>query len=122
MKGIKTLVVLVVLAFAVLAGWKAGSYEVANLEFQGDMADLSTQNNGYSRYAVHRSDEDFRKAVILDAREHDIALQPSQVTVRRMGPETNPTMYLAAEYSVPVDVLGYTFTMHFNPTSEEKLF
>ncbi len=123
MKRIKTLLIISVLALAALAGWKVGACELANVELQEDMLDLATGVGGYSKYATApRSDDDFRDAVIRDAREHDIQLQPSQVTVRRTGSGQNAPLYLAADYQVPVDVLGYAFVLHFNPSSEQKVF
>lgn len=122
MKRIKNLLLIAVLAFAVLGGWRAGSCELADLELQEDMLDLATQTGSY-RYATGpRSDEDYREAVIRDAREHDIQLEPSQVTVRRTGSGTTSRMYLAADYTEPVTLAGHSFTLHFTPTSEKKLF
>jgi hypothetical protein len=122
MKRIKTLLVLAILVFSVVAGWKAGSCEVEYMALQADMLDLSKSVNSYSNYSTPRSDDDFRQAVIRKAQDHDILLEPSEVTVRRNGSGATSTMYLAADYSVPVDVLGYSFVMHFTPTSEKKLF
>ncbi|HVP43387.1 MAG TPA: hypothetical protein VMS96_08130 [Terriglobales bacterium] len=125
MKRIKTLVVVAVLAFAALAGWKVGTCELANMELQEDMLNLASGVGGsYAKYNSPHTDEDFREAVIRDAREHDIRLQPSQVTVRHTGSGSgqDSTLYLAADYRVPVDVLGYSFVMHFTPTSEKRLF
>ncbi len=122
MKRIKTLAVLAVLAFAVLAGWDAGSCELAKMELQQDMLDLSKGVNSYSNTSVPLDDEGYRQAVIRKAQDHDIRLDPSEVTVRRSGNGPTSTIYLAADYTVPVDVLGYSFVLHFTPTSEKKLF
>lgn len=118
MKRMKNLLVIVFLAVAVLAGWKTGSCELANMELQEDMLDLSSQNGGYSKYPTVRSEQDFRDAVIRKAQDHDIQLEPSEVTVRRADSGSN--MYLAADYTVPVDVLGYSFTLHFTPNSTSR--
>ena len=73
MKRIKTLLVIAVLAFAILGGWKAGSCELANIELQEDMLDLASQAGSYSRFATGpRSDDDYREAVVRDALNHDI--------------------------------------------------
>ncbi len=122
MKRIKKLLVLAVLAFAVLAGWDAGSCELAKMELQQDMLDLSKGVNNYSNYSAPLDDQGLRDAVIRKAQEHDIRLDPSEVTVRRSGEGSSTRVYLAADYTVPVDVLGYSFQLHFTPTSDKRLF
>lgn len=121
MRRIKTIAVLAALLFGVMAGWKTGWYEVANLELQEDMRDLAT-DAGF-RYVVSRSDDDLRNAVITKARGYDIDLKQSQVTVRHRTSGNTSTIYLAADYSEAVNLPGgYTFTLHFTPSSERKLF
>ncbi len=122
MKRIKKLLVLAALAFAVLAGWDAGSCELAKMELQQDMLDLSKGVNAYSNTAVPLDDEGFRQAVIRKAQDHDIRLDPSEVVVRRSGDGSSTRVYLAADYTVPVNVLGYSFQLHFTPTSDKRLF
>ena len=122
MRRIKRLLVLAVLGFAGGAGWDAGSCELAKMELQQDMLDLSKGANSYSNYTAPRSDEDLREAVIRKAQDHDIQLDPSEVTVRRSGNGATSAIYLAADYTVPVDVLGYSFTLHFTPSSDKRLF
>ncbi len=122
MKRIKKLLMLAVLVFAVAAGWDAASCELAKMELQQDMLDLSKGVNSYSNTAVPLDDEGFRQAVIRKAQDHDIRLQPSEVTVRRSGEGSSTRVYLAADYTVPVDVLGYSFQLHFTPTSDKMLF
>ncbi len=122
MRRIKKLLVLAVLAFAVVAGWDAGSCELAKMELQQDMLDLSKGVNNYSNYSAPLTDDGLREAVIRKAQDHDIRLQPSEVTVRRTGNGVNSTVYLAADYTVPVDVLGYSFELHFTPSSDKRLF
>ncbi len=122
MRRIKRLLVLAVLGFALVAGWDAGSCELAKMELQQDMLDLSKGVNSYSNYSAPLSDEGLREAVIRKAHEHDIRLQPSEVTVRRNGDGSSARVYLAADYTVPVDVLGYSFQLHFTPTSDRRLF
>lgn len=119
MKRIKRLLMIAVLAFGAIVGFKAGSYELAYMEFQEDLRDLS-QPSAYSKYPTVRSEQDYRDAVMRRAQDHDIQLDPSAVTVQRAGSGPNSGMYLAADYSETVDVLGYSFTMHFTPSSKNK--
>lgn len=119
MKRIKSMMVIAALALAALAGWQAGSSEVANMELQEDMHDLASQVTTYNKYSVARSDDDYREAVIRRAENYDIQLKPSQVTVQHRG---DGLMYLAADYRVPVTLPGYSFVLHFTPSSAKKVF
>lgn len=122
MKRIKNMVMAAALVLGVVAGWQAGSSELANMELQEDLRDLASPVGAYTKYAVARSDEDLREAVIRKAEDHDIALKPNQVTVQRRSDGTNSTMYLAADYQVPVTVPGFSFVLHFTPSSTNKMF
>ncbi len=121
MKRLKTFVVLAALTFGVLAGWKVGWYEVANLELQQDMHDIATET-GF-KYSISRSDDDLRNAVISRARGYDIMLKESQVTVQHRSSGNITGIYLAADYSEPVNLPGgYTFVLHFTPSSAKSTF
>lgn len=110
------------LVLAILAGWKVGASMVANLELQEDMHDLVSQTGNYVRYTPPKSDDEFRDAVIRKAKEHDIDLGPNQVTVQHPGSGANATTYLAADYSVPVNLPRYTLVLHFTPSSAKSAF
>lgn len=116
MKRLKTIFVLAVLVFAILGGWRVGSSEVSNLQFQEDLHDLASQRSFRFGNTPPKSEDELREAVISKARQYDINLTPEQVTVR-----TSPT-YLAAEYSVPVNLPRVSFTLHFTPSSEKTTF
>ncbi len=120
MPRIKVIVVLAVLALGVLAGWQVGQNEVQNLLLQGDMHDLASQVGAGATYSSPKSDEDFRAAVIKKAQEHGITLLPKQVTVTRPDQGGNTPMYLAADYSVTVNLPRYSFEMHFTPSSTKS--
>ena len=121
MKRVRNLAVVAALTFGVLAGWKVGWYEVANQELQQDMHDLAT-DTGF-QYAIKRSDDDLRNIVISKAHGYDIELKESQVTVQHKGSGDVSTVYLAADYSEPVNLPGgYTFVLHFTPSSTKSTF
>jgi len=121
MRKIKAILIIAVLGFAALAGWRVGYSEVANLELQEDLHDMANQSSfRFGNVASTRSDDDYREAVVRKASEYDITLKPSQVTVRR--PDTGTTLYLAADYSVPVNLPRYSFVLHFSPASDKKAF
>jgi hypothetical protein len=67
-----------------------------------------------------RSEEDIRNVVIKHARDYDIELTPKQVRVVRNGGFGNGTLTIEADYSVPVDFPGYSTTLEFHPSSNNK--
>jgi hypothetical protein len=67
-----------------------------------------------------RSEDDIREAVIKQARNYDIALTPKQVHVSRVGGFGNGSLTIEADYSVPVDLPGYSTTLEFHPSSKNK--
>jgi|SRR5579864_3459948 len=107
-----------VIAFMVIAGAKVIPPELANYSFQDDLRQIAVTGGANPS----KTDEDLRNVVLIKAREHEIPLQPMQVTVQRMNTPGLSAVYLAADYSVPVDLPGYSFQMHFTPTSGNKGF
>jgi hypothetical protein len=113
----KLILGLAVLGFAVAAGWQAASCEIANLELQTDMRDIAAQVASRIGLEAPNSDEDLRNAVIHKAAEHDIHLEPGQVTVQETGSGKTVSIYLAADYKARVNLLLGSFTLHFTPSS-----
>ena len=122
MVRIKTVIVAAIVGVAVLGGWRAGMDEVANLELQQDMKDLVGQSHNYVRYTPPRTDDEYRAAVVRKAHEHDIPLTADEVKVTHQSSGTNSDPVLAADYSVPVHLPGYSFTLHFTPSSVGDTF
>ena len=121
MRKPKIVVALAILVTAIAAGWQIVSCELANQELQSDLKDLSAQVSARIGLDAQRSDVEFREAVIRRARGHDIELRPEQVTVKRtdigVGTGGAPTVYLEVNYRARVNLLVYSFTLHFNPSS-----
>jgi ABC-type sugar transport system substrate-binding protein len=117
MGKVKLILGLAVLALAIIAGWQMTSCELANLEFHEDLRALAAQIGSRIGLTPPSTDEDFRSAVIRKAEEHEIQLEPEQVTVQRTGTDEAPIIYLAADYKVRVKLLGFSFTFHFTPSS-----
>jgi hypothetical protein len=67
-----------------------------------------------------RSEEDIRTAVIKQARSYDIPLTAKQVRVLRVGGFGSGSLTIAADYSVPVEFPGYSTTLEFHPSSQNK--
>jgi hypothetical protein len=104
--------------FAILGvGWQIGVAELHNFELQDDLKDLSAQMGFRTGAAPPLSDDDLRASVIRKAARYDIELAPQQVTVRRGGTSEYPTFFLAIDYTVRVNLLVSTYTLHFTPSS-----
>ncbi len=113
----KLILGLAVLAMAVVAGWPIAWCELANLELREDLRDIAAQNAVRIGLAPPSTDEYLRSTVVRAAKEHEIQLEPEQVTLHRTGTAEAPILYLAADYNVHVKLPGYSFTLHFTPSS-----
>src|SRR6267378_7865594 len=90
---------------------------LANLELREDLRDIAAQNAARIGLAPPSTDEYLRSTVVRAAREHEIRLEPEQVILNRTGTAEAPILYLAADYNVRVKLPGYSFTLHFTPSS-----
>jgi hypothetical protein len=109
-----------VLGFAILGAVILGGIKIippffANYELEDAMKTEATQ----STYST-RTEDDIRLAIIKEARSYDIPLTPKQVHVARIGGFGQGTLAIDAEYSVPVDLPGYSTTIDFHPSSKNK--
>ena len=119
MRNLKIILGIVALVLVLSTGWQIGSAVVANMNFQEDLRDLGSQAGAHVGVVVPpRSDEDAARTVIRKAKEHGIELEPTQVTVRRMGSGETSTLYFAADYTVPINLVLFSFNLHFTPSSE----
>jgi hypothetical protein len=101
----------------VMAGWEILEPEITNIVFQDELHDTAAQAGARIGLLVPTSDEELRDIVIRKAEKHDIELDPRQVTVRSSGPPDHRVIYIAVDYTVPVNLLVYSFSLHFSPTS-----
>lgn len=120
MKKIKIILALAAFYVLVTAGWQIGACELANIELKDDMRDMASQIGLRVGYSDVASDDDLRETVLRKAEKYNIALAPDQVIVLRDGYGKNANIYLAAEYTVPIYLPHYTFSIYFNPTSANK--
>lgn len=104
--------------FVIYAGFQIIPPEMTNYSFEDDLRNVAL--TGGANYKL--SEEDLRTTVIQRAQEHQIVLTPEQVTVQRVNTPGAPSVYVAADYSVPVSLPGYSFTLHFTPSSGNKSF
>ncbi len=102
----------------VYAGFQIAPPEMTNYSFTDDLRSIAMTGGANP----HATDQDLIDAVIKKASEQGITLTPEQVTVQRIGTPGAPAVYVAADYSVPVNLPGYSFALHFNPSSGNKGF
>jgi hypothetical protein len=120
MRKPKIVLGIAVLVLIVMTGWQIASWELANVLLQEEIRDMASEAGVRVGFVIPRSDEDLSRAVVLKAKEHGIELEPAQVTVRRTGSGEKSTLYLAADYTVPVNLAFFSFRLHFTPSSGKK--
>jgi hypothetical protein len=87
----------------------------SNYEFE----DFIKEEALHSTYST-RSEDDIRDAVIKHARDFDIDLTAKQVHVSRTGSNGNGSLTIEADYTVPIDLPGYSTMVEFHPSSKNK--
>jgi len=120
MRTVKIILGLAVLVFVSTAGWQVGACELAKIRLRDDMQDLASQSGVRIGLTTATSDDDFRNAVLGKARQYDIELAPDQVTVQRTGSSVTGTLSIGADYTVPIHLPGFSFTLHFTPASGKR--
>ncbi|HUB01031.1 MAG TPA: hypothetical protein VL983_00015 [Terriglobales bacterium] len=98
-----------------LAGVKVIPPFFSNYEFEDSIKNEALQ----STYST-RSEDDIRESVIKHARDYDIMLTPKQVKVSRSGGYGNGNLLIEAEYSVPLELPGYSTTLNFHPSTANR--
>ena len=121
MGKLKLILALAVSGLAGVAAWQIISCKLANAELQSDLHDLSAQVGTKIGLDAQKSDDELRSSVIRKAAAVGIHLEPDQITVRRLveseGTSGGPVAYLEANYAARVNLVVYSFPLHFNPTS-----
>jgi hypothetical protein len=120
MKKIKIILALAAFYFLFSAAWQVGACELGNIELKDDLQDMVSQLGVRIGASDVASDDDLRTMVLRKAEKYNIALAPEQVIVMRDGYGKNANIYLEADYSVPINLPRFTFSMYFNPSSAHK--
>jgi len=118
MGTIKAIVGLLAIVGLIYAGFQIIPPELSNYAFQDDLRNIAMLAGSNPR----QTDQDLVDAVMRKAQEHQLPLTPEQVTVQRIGTPGALAVYVSADYSVPVSLPGYSFTLHFTPSSGNKGF
>jgi len=104
-----------VFAALVVAGIKIIPPFFANYELEDSIKTEALQ----ATYST-RTEDDIRAAIVKQARNYDIALTPKQVQVSRSGSFGSGVLNIEADYSVQIDLPGYSTTLEFHPSSKNK--
>jgi hypothetical protein len=111
------------LGFLAIAAVVVGLFQIAppmmaNYSFQDDLKTVAMMDVA----AYQKTDDEIRNDVLRKAKERDLPIEPKQITVQRISTPGAPAVYVAADYSVTVNLPGYSFDMHFTPSSGNKGF
>lgn len=106
-----------VVVLAIVVAYQFAAPELANVEFQDDLHDLSTQMASRIGLTRPQSDEEIRQTILRKAERYEIVLDPRHIIVQRSGSEEAPVFFLAVDYTVPINLPGYTVILHYSPTS-----
>jgi hypothetical protein len=116
MGTIKALAGLLVIIGVIYCAFQIIPPELTNYSFQDDLHNIAMTGGANP----HETDQELIDAIMKKAEEHQITLAPEQITVQRIGSPGAPAVYVAADYSVPVSLPGYSFTLHFSPSSGNR--
>jgi hypothetical protein len=116
MATLKLILVLGALGVFCLVALKVIPPYFSNYEFEDSIKNEAL----HSTYST-RTEDDIRDSVIKQARNYDIELTPKQVHVSRSGGGFgNGSLTISADYTVDVDLPGYSTTLEFHPSTNNK--
>jgi len=114
----KAILGVLAIAAVVLGLFQVAPPIMANYSFQDDLKMIAMMDGTNAA----KTDDDVRNDVIRKAKEHELPIEPKQVTVQRINTPGLAAVYVAADYTVTINLPGYSFDMRFNPTSANKGF
>lgn len=98
-----------------VAGFKVIPPYFSNYELEDAIKTEATQSTYSSR-----TEDDIRDSIIKQAKGLDIPLTAKQVHVTRNGGYGTGTLAIEAEYSVPIELPGFSTSLDFHPSSKNK--
>jgi len=107
--GIGVLAAIILLAIRVIPPF------FSNYQFEDSIKTEALQ----STYTT-RTEDAIRDSVIKHARDYDIELTPEQVHVSRTGGFGSGSLIIEADYTVPLDLPGYSTTLNFHASSKNR--
>ena len=115
MGTVKMLLGVVVVGAMVLVGIKVLPAYFSNYEFED-----AIKNEAVQATYTARTEDDIRDSILKRAREYDIPLTAKQVHVSRTGSNGAGSLTIEADYSVPVNLPGYSTSLAFHASTKNK--
>ena len=116
MATIKALSGFLAILFVVVACFEVAPPMMANYSFQDDLRNVALMDGGN----FQKTEDDVRNDVMRRVKEENLPIQPKQLTVQRINTPGMSALYIAADYSVPINLPFYSFEMHFTPDTGNK--
>jgi hypothetical protein len=115
---IKAAVGFLAIAAVVVGLFQIAPPMLANYSFSDDLKTVSMLDSAN----LQKTDEDVRNDVMRKVKEHDLPIEPKQITVQRINTPGLSAIFISVNYSVTINLPGYSFDMTFNPTTGNKGF
>jgi hypothetical protein len=115
METLKLIFGVAIFGLVILVGIKVIPPYFSNYEFE-DAIKAEALNSTYTT----RSEEEIRDAVIKQAHSYDIELTAKQCHVTRTGGFGTGTTSIECDYSVPINLPGYSTDIAFHPSSKNR--
>jgi hypothetical protein len=110
--GFLVIVAVVVLLFQIVPPM------MNNYSFEDDLRTVALMDGSN----LQKTDDDIRNDVLRKAKDEGLPLGPKQITVQHINTPGMSAVYVAADYTVTINFPGYSFDMHFTPSSGNKSF
>ena len=116
MATVKAIGGVLAILFVIYACFQIAPPMMANYSFQDDLRQVALMDSGN----FQKTEDDVRNEVLKRAKEHDLPIDARQIIVQRVNSPGMSALYVAADYTVPISLPGYSFDMHFTPNSGTK--
>lgn len=116
MGTVKALGGFLAIILVVVACFEVAPPIMANYSFQDDLRTVALMDGAN----FQKTEEDVRTDVLRKAKEQNLPIGAKQITVQRINTPGMSALYVAVDYTVPISLPGYSFDMHFNPSSGNK--
>ena len=116
MGTVKALIGFLAIIGLIYCGFQVIPPELTNYSFQDDLRQIAMVGGSNP----HMTDQELVDSIVKKALDHQLTLTPEQITVQRIGTPGAPAVYVGVDYSVPVNLPGYSFSMHFTPSSGNR--
>lgn len=117
MSKIKIVFGVAVFLLAASAIWQIVGAYYANAELKEDLQDISADIATRMGLSQPASEDDLRRFVVEKAASHNIPLQPNQIDVKMEGEGKTAVISLAVHYNSGINLLIYSFSLHFNASN-----